>query len=129
MQFEWRGEFTNAELNALHAEAFSHAALDLDWRQQVHAHSLGWVTSRDAETLVGFANVTWDGRTRAFLLDVMVATPRRRRGIGTQLVALATIEARKAGCKWLHVDFDDARQRFYFDACHFNRTCAGLIVL
>ena len=44
-QFEWRGEFDNQELNALHAEAFAHAILEIDWTSQVKAHSLGWVTA------------------------------------------------------------------------------------
>ena len=31
---EWRGDFDNAELNALHAEAFDHRLLDDDWKAQ-----------------------------------------------------------------------------------------------
>jgi hypothetical protein len=36
-----------------------------------------------------------------------------------------------AGCEWLHVDFDDATRLagFYFDACGFRPTTAGLIHL
>ena len=47
----------------------------------------------------------------------------------TQLVAVATTEARAAGCEWLHVDFDDRLRPFYFDVCGFTPTNAGLIEL
>jgi len=128
-RFEWRGAFHNQELNALHAEAFAHPLLEIDWIGQVKAHSLGWVTARDAGELIGFVNVAWDGGVHAFILDTMVNARRRRQGIGTQLVAVAAAEARAAGCEWLHVDFDDELQPFYLDACGFKPTAAGLIAL
>jgi hypothetical protein len=43
IDYSWRGTFTNAELNALHAEGFDHKLLDDDWVAQVRQHSLGWV--------------------------------------------------------------------------------------
>jgi N-acetylglutamate synthase-like GNAT family acetyltransferase len=73
--------------------------------------------------------VAWDGTVHAFVLDTMVAMSARRHGIGTELVAVAVTEARKAGCEWLHVDFEDHLRAFYFDACGFERTNAGLIEL
>jgi tRNA(Met) C34 N-acetyltransferase TmcA len=54
---------------------------------------------------------------------------RERRGIGTQLVATAAANASDAGCDWLHVDFEDELRPFYFDACGFEPTNAGLIAL
>ena len=99
--YEWRGSFDNAELNALHAEAFGHAVLDDDWNGQVHGHSLGWVCARKGGQVVGFVNVAWDGGVHAFILDTLVSASARRHGIGTQLVALATEQARAAGCEWL----------------------------
>jgi len=45
---EWRGEFTSDEVEALHLEAFGVAGPTTDWRGVVEAHSLGWVTARDA---------------------------------------------------------------------------------
>jgi hypothetical protein len=48
--YEWRGRFTGAEANALHAECFGHPVLgddEWDWRGQVEGHSLGWVCARD----------------------------------------------------------------------------------
>ena len=127
--FEWRGKFDNLELNALHAEAFAHAILEIDWANQVEAHSLGWVTARDAGDLIGFVNVAWDGAIHAFILDTIVSINRRGQGIGTQLIAVAATEARAAGCTWLHVDFDDGLDRFYLDACRFRSTGAGLMEL
>ena len=127
--YEWRGDFDNAEVNALHAEAFGHPVLEDDWEGQVERHSLGWVCARDGDELVGFVNVPWDGGVHSFILDTMVAAKARKQGIGTQLVAIATAEARAAGCEWLHADFDDHLRTFYFDACGFTPTNAGLIAL
>ena len=129
---DWRGDFDNAEVNELHAEAFGTRVFDAsewDWLALVHEHSLGWVTARDHETLVGFVNVVWDGQVHAWLQDTMVASAARHRGVGTQLVATAIERARTAGCGWLHVDFDERLRPFYLDACGFTPTAAGLIEL
>jgi GNAT superfamily N-acetyltransferase len=127
--YEWRGAFTSDELNVLHAEGFEHDLLDWDWRDQVERHSLGWVIARDDEGLAGFDNVVWDGGSHAFVIDTLVATRARRRGIGVDLVRAAGREARAAGCEWLHVDFEDHLRAFSFDACGFTPTNAGLIEL
>ena len=130
--YEWRGDFTSAEANALHAECFGHPVLgddDWDWRGQVERHSLGWVCARKGAELVGFVNVAWDGVVHAFVLDTMVTAGQRRHGVGTGPVEVAAREARVAGCEWLHVDFEDHRRAFYFDACGFVPTNAGLIEL
>ena len=127
--YDWRGAFTSAELNVLHAEGFEHDLLDWDWRGQVERHSLGWVTAREDGELVGFVNVAWDGGSHAFVLDTLVPVRARRRGIGVELVRAAECEARAAGCEWLHVDFEDYLRAFYFDACGFTPTNAGLIEL
>jgi GNAT superfamily N-acetyltransferase len=127
--YEWRGEFSSAELNALHAEGFEHALLDWDWRAQVERNSLGWVCARETGALMGFVNVAWDGGSHAFVIDTLVAVAVRRRGIGVELLKVAEREARAAGCEWLHVDFEDHLRAFYFDACGFVPTNAGLMVL
>jgi hypothetical protein len=57
MDLQWRGEFANEEMNTLHAEAFGHPVLDVDWVGQVRAHSLGWVKAREGRELIGFVNV------------------------------------------------------------------------
>ena len=130
--YRWRGDFDNAEINELHAEAFDTRVFDAtewDWVALVHAHSLGWVVARDHETLVGFVNVVWDGQVHAWLQDTMVAEAAQHRGVGTELVATAVAEARAAGCEWLHVDFEERLGPFYLDACGFAPTGAGLIEL
>jgi GNAT superfamily N-acetyltransferase len=129
-RFAWRAEFSNQALNVLHAEAFDHAVLDYDWLAQVRGHSLGWVCAFDADTLIGFVNVAWDGDDHAFVLDTAVLRRYERQGVGTRLVALTTEHARAAGCQWLHVDFDEeGLRRLYFDACGLRPTIAGLIDL
>ena len=126
---EWRGSFGDAEVNALHAEAFGHPLRTEAWWTRVNRHSLGWVCARDGSDLVGFVNIAWDGGVHAFVLDPLVAPGLQRQGLGASLVAVAVQEARQAGCEWLHVDFDDHLRSFYLDACGFLPTNAGLIRL
>ena len=129
IEYEWRGAFANPEVSALHAEGFEHEPSIDDWRGQVERHSLGWVCARRDGELVGFVNVPWDGETHAFIMDTLVTASSRRAGVGRELVAVAEREARAAGCQWLHVDFEDHLRPFYFDACGFTPTNAGLIEL
>jgi GNAT superfamily N-acetyltransferase len=128
----WRGGFTNAEVNALHAEAFETRVFDdseWNWEDLTERHSLGWVTARDGDSLVGFANVLWDGLVHAWIQDVMVKRSARHRGIGVALVDATRDGARQAGCEFLHVDFDDHLRDFYVGACGFRPTNGGLIDL
>jgi GNAT superfamily N-acetyltransferase len=130
VEYHWRGGFDNAELNALHAEAFGHRVLDDDWHGQVDRYSLGWVCARRDGALVGFVNVAWDGGVHAFILDTIVALAARREGIGKGLVESAVTGTRATGCcEWLHVDFEEDLRPFYFGACGFTPTAAGLIAL
>jgi GNAT superfamily N-acetyltransferase len=128
--YRWRGDFDNVEIKRLHAEAFEMDGSDhRDWRRALTEQSLGWVTARDDRDLVGFVNVVFDGLVHAWIQDTMVTTGLRSRGVGTKLVSIATENAKDAGCKWLHVDFDDSLRDFYFKACGFSATPAGLIEL
>jgi GNAT superfamily N-acetyltransferase len=130
--YTWRGSVENEELNRLHAEAFDtpvYSADEWNWVELLSRHSVGWVVARDGDTLVGFVNVLWDGLVHAWLQDTMVASSARRRGVGTEVVKLATLEARAAGCEWLHADFDEHLQPFYLDACGFSSTYAGRVAL
>ena len=80
--FEWRGSFANDEVNALHAEAFEtrvSSAEEWNWETQLARHSLGWVTARVGDELVGFVNVITDGESHAWLQDTMVASSAGRR--------------------------------------------------
>lgn len=128
--YEWRGDFDNAEVEALHGEAFGHRPVDSDdWWDRLNRLSLGWVLARDGDRLVGFVNVPWDGAGHAFILDTMVAAAAGRHGIGTALVRVAETHAREAGCEWLHVDYEDHLHGFYTGSCGFRPTPAGLIAL
>ena len=127
--FQWRGTFTNEELNALHAEAFAHPILTIDWTGQVQTYSLGWVTAREGGELIGFVNVAWDGAIHAFIVDTMVSARAQRHGVGTRLVDIGAHEASAAGCSWLHVDFDEEHRAFYLGKCGFRPTPAGLQAL
>ena len=124
----WRGALTDAEVVDL-VESHGGTA-EVGWWDRIRPHSLGWVTARAGDgLLVGFANVAWDGGDHAFLLDPKTRGSHQHRGIGTAVVARAVAEARAAGCEWLHVDFGPELAPFYFDACGFVPTDAGLVHL
>lgn len=74
-------------------------------------------------------NVAWDGGVHAFDLDTMVAPAFQRQGIGKALIEEAVAHTKRTDCEWLHVDFDPHLGPFYFDACGFKPTSAGLIPL
>lgn len=125
----WGGTFDDDELNHLHADAFGHQVFHDEWNAQLAQFSIGWVTARQNGDLVGFLNVVGDGGIHAWLQDVIVSTGARRTGLGVRMVKTATENARALGCEWLHVDFDDEHRDFYFGACGFEPTNAGLIKL
>lgn len=122
VSYSWRSEFHNEAVDALHSAAFKRPRSNDDWWAQVNQHSLGWVCAELDGPLVGFVNVAWDGGTHAFVLDVVVLPRVQRQGIGTEMVAMAIREARKAGCEWLHVDFEARLRRFYLEKCGFEST-------
>jgi ribosomal protein S18 acetylase RimI-like enzyme len=130
VEYRWRGEITDPELVTLTESHGGRPEPGL-W-DRVRRHSLGWVTARlPSGPLVGFVNVAWDGGDHAFLLDPKVRADYQRRGVGRELVGLAAVQAKRAGCEWLEVDFDDETRldHFYFGACGFHPTKAGLIHL
>jgi len=133
VRVRWRDPVTSTEVNALHAEAFATRVFsdrEWDWHALLERHSLGWVAARDsAGALVGFVNVLWDGSVHAWLQDTMVAAAARHQGLATRLVEVAREQAKAAGCEYLHVDFDDDLRDFYYGACGFVPTNAGLIEL
>jgi GNAT superfamily N-acetyltransferase len=132
MSVQWRGEFTNTEVNRLHAEAFTtrmYGDDEWDWVTLTARHSLGWVVGRRDGALVGFVNVLWDGLAHAWIQDTMVSESARHTGVGTALVAAAVTGATEAGCDWLHVDFDAGLEEFYLRSCGFTPARAGLLAL
>jgi ribosomal protein S18 acetylase RimI-like enzyme len=128
VRFAWRGEVTDGELVTL---TRSHGGTpEAGWWNRIRPNSLGWVTARRVDgTLVGFVNVAWDGGDHAFLIDTKVRPDHQRRGIGTELVRIAARHAQEAGCEWMEVDFDEPLAPFYYDACGFVPTRAGLLHL
>jgi GNAT superfamily N-acetyltransferase len=125
---EWRGPLADAEMVDLVSSYAGNAVAG--WWDAIRAHSFGWVTARDGKgLLVGFVNVVSDGGDHAFLVDTKTRLEHQRRGVGTRVVALAAERARAAGHEWLHVDFEPELRAFYFDACGFVPTDAGLIRL
>ena len=98
-----------------------------DW-QPVLAHSVAYVCAFVEDRLIGFANVAWDGRDHAFLLDPRVDPAYRRRGVGRELVRMASVASREAGCEWLHVDYEPELAPFY-EACGFAPAAAGVMRL
>lgn len=128
VQFAWRAEVTDDELITLTGSHGGRA--QPGWWDRVRPHSLGWMTARmDDGTLIGFVNVAWDGCDHAFLIDTKVRPDHQRRGIGTALVHIAAGEAKGAGCEWMEVDFDEHLAPFYYGACGFAPTPAGLVHL
>ena len=114
-------------LSQLHRRAFGSSAAGTEaWAARLERHSLTWVGAFDGETPLGFVQVCWDGGAHAFILDTVVDLTHRRRGIGQQLVEAAVEEVRKAGCEWVHVDFEPQLSEFYVTTCGFRPTAAGL---
>ena len=124
----WRGPLRDDEMVDLVA---SYGGKPVPgWWDQIRPHSLGWVTARLVDgTFIGFVNVASDGGDHAFLIDTKTRSGYQRRGVGTRVVKFAARHAKAAGCEWLHVDFDDHLAAFYFGACGFEPTNAGLINL
>jgi predicted N-acetyltransferase YhbS len=122
--YRWRATVDDQDVDDLHANAFGETLGGYRWRRS-RAVSLGWVTATKGSRLIGFANVAWDGNCHAFLLDVAVASDHQRQGIGRRVVAAALEEVDKAGCEWVHVDYEAHLDGFYA-ACGFTPTAAGL---
>jgi ribosomal protein S18 acetylase RimI-like enzyme len=117
---------TNDDLNALFAASWpAHAESDF---QPILSRSLAYICAYDAERLIGFVNLAWDGGIHAFILDTTVHPDLRRRGIGQQLVLKAAAVAQACGVEWLHVDFEPHLRHFY-QSCGFQPTEAGLLLL
>lgn len=126
--YAWRGPVTAHEMVDL---TMSHGGNPrAGWWDQIRPHSLGWVSAREQNgLLVGFVNLAWDGGDHAFLIDTKTRGSHQHGGIGRELVRLAVVSARAAGCEWLHVDFQPDLASFYLDACGFRRTDAGVVHL
>lgn len=127
--YVWRGQVEDAELSDLHASAFGHPARTEPWGKRLASHSLGWVTARRGDALVGFVNLVTDGGRHVFLVDLIVSPPEQGRGIGRNLVGHGVDGCRGTRAEWLHVDFEAALEPFYLGPGGFRPTPAGLIHL
>ncbi len=86
-------------LSELHRRAFGGpAGAPGPWAERLQRHSLTWVGAFDADDLVGFVHLCWDGGVHAFVLDTMVHPDHQRRGIGRSLLRAAAAEGERAGC-------------------------------
>ncbi len=124
-----RGDVADDDLSELHARAFGRPRARTAWRERLERHSLTWVLALDGERLVGFVNVAWDGGAHAFLLDAVVDPGTEGAGVGRALVHQAAHEAARAGCAWLHVDFEEELAPFYLQVCGFRPSAAGVLRL
>jgi GNAT superfamily N-acetyltransferase len=130
IEFRWRENISDDDLVALTESYGGNSAPG--WWDRIRPHSLGWATAHLASGQpVGFVNVAWDGGDHAFLIDTKVRPEYQRRGIGTELVRLAALHAKRAGCEWMEVDFEDEERLapFYLESCGFRPTNAGLLHL
>ncbi|MCB0191966.1 MAG: GNAT family N-acetyltransferase [Anaerolineae bacterium] len=116
----------NQELNALFAIAWPHH----QWYDftPVLSRSLSFVCAYEANQLVGFVNLAWDGGIHTFILDTTVHPDVRRQGIGLNLVKQAVAVAQEAGIKWVHVDYEPHLETFYRQ-CGFRHSAAGVMAL
>ena len=117
---------TDADMNHLFAAAWNDHQ-DKDFMPIISC-SLAYICAYDADALVGFVNVAWDGGVHAFLLDTTVHPHYQRQGIGVRLVLEAVAAAQERGIQWLHVDYEPHLDTFY-KQCGFQPTLAGLMRL
>lgn len=71
------------------------------WVHQLEHHSLAWVGAFAGSTLVGFANVCWDGGSHAFVLDSAVRSDHQRHEIGRGPVLTAPTDAGLLDLTWI----------------------------
>ena len=114
----------NTALNELFTAAWpGHTPSDF---QPILARSLAYICAYDADRLIGFVNLAWDGGIHAFILDTTVHAAWQRRGVGQRLVVAAVSVAQQRGIEWVHVDYEPHLEPFY-RRCGFQPTAAGLI--
>ena len=116
----------NEELDDLFFNAWqNHKPTDF---RPVLDKSLAYICAYHQERLIGFVYLAWDGGIHAFVLNTTVHTEFRRRGVGLQLIRVATETAKKRGLTCVHVDYEPHLETFYHK-CGFRDTKAGLINL
>ena len=125
IRYERQGYIDPARLDELFAAAWGRPKPGYE---KVFAQSFTWVAAWEADELVGFVNVAWDGDVHFFLLDTTVHPDRQGRGIARRLVEEA-IDACRGHGEWLHVDANEELMRGLYERCGFNPTPAGILDL
>ncbi len=90
--------------------------------------SLAYVIAREADQLIGFYNLAWDGARHAMVFDLNIHPDFRKQGIALQMLEQAPKIAKENGVKYLHVDFDLDLETLYTKA-GFSTIRAGIIYL
>nr|WP_296072888.1 GNAT family N-acetyltransferase [uncultured Actinoplanes sp.] len=127
MDIRVRFAVVGGEVGRLHARAFGVSGRVAGWGERLERHALTWVGAFEDDRLIGFVQVAWDGGAHAFVLDTAVDPDWQGRGVGATIVKTAVDEARRAGCEWVHVDYEPHLETFYVDRGGFRPTSAGLI--
>ncbi len=116
----------DSELNKLFSSAWdTHTDTDFSY---LDTNSLGYICVYDADLLIGFINVAWNGDRHAFILDTTVRKEYQKQGLGKKLVQRALALAKSNKVEWVHVDFEPQYEHFY-RSCGFTACPAGLINL
>jgi ribosomal protein S18 acetylase RimI-like enzyme len=114
-------------LPASYGHAFDRLAADLN---------IALVVAEEAGAVVGclqlciLPGLSSQGASRGLIEDVRVASDRRSRGIGEQLVRWAVAEARARGCKLVELLTHQTRvdaQRFY-ERLGFSKSHVGMTI-
>ena len=120
-------ERLEAPLPPCYVQAFERVARD---------PNLKLVVAEEGGTVVGclqlciLPGISSQGASRGLIEDVRVATDRRSRGIGEQLVQWALADARASGCKLVELLTHHSRvdaQRFY-ERLGFARSHVGMTI-
>lgn len=127
MDIRVRFAVVDGKVGRLHARAFGVSGRVAGWGERLERHALTWVGAFEDDRLIGFVQVAWDGGAHAFVLDTAVDPDWQGRGVGATIVKTAVDEARRAGCEWVHVDYEPHLETFYVDRGGFRPTSAGLI--
>ena len=114
-------------LPASYGQAFDRLAADLN---------IALVVAEEAGAVVGclqlciLPGLSSQGASRGLIEDVRVASDRRSRGIGEQLVRWAVAEARARGCRLVELLTHQTRvgaQRFY-EQLGFSKSHVGMTI-
>lgn len=124
VSYEVRAAVDFEELNALFGRAWGGDGKP--GYEEVLARSFTWITAKDADRLVGFVNVAWDGGVHFFLLDTTVDPVRQGSGVGGRLVKSA-IEACRGHGEWMHVDSSEELMTNFYAQAGFRTASAGLV--